>query len=189
MDLSKYSDDDYGKVKRGDISGLSDAGYLMYKQQTQQYQQSQKQSQNPQTVPDDAYKAAHPKDQVVNPQTAAADDAIKMARVNPNSASAVAMRAADKATSPDEANSLAGGLIPGGPVASKIAGYLGKAGKGVAGAVGDTMGSGLANDALGMVSPRLAKLASFLGKVAPKAEEKVAEQAPKRWYPPLQKRE
>lgn len=58
MDLSKFDDKDYEQLKRGNIQGLSDAGYQLYKQQHQQYQQASQQASNPQTTADPASKAA-----------------------------------------------------------------------------------------------------------------------------------
>lgn len=198
MDLSKYNDEDYEKLKKGDVQGMSDQGYLMYKQQFQQHQQAIQQSQNPQTIPDAAYKAAHPMQTVVDPKTAAADAAIKASKINPQGASAMAMQYADRATSPDEVGRLAGGLVTSSPMVSKLAGYLGQAGgavKDVAGSASKAVSSGAAGDLLGVVSPRAAKLASLLGRMAPKAEEEASQAAPAaaeaakvRWYPPVQKR-
>ncbi len=58
MDLSKFNDDDYGKLKKGDISGMSDAGYQEYKTQYQQMRGAQTQAANPTQAPDAADKAA-----------------------------------------------------------------------------------------------------------------------------------
>lgn len=58
FDLSKYSDDDYKKVKSGNIQALSDQGYLIYKQQAEQYKNALQASQNPKTAPDAVDKAA-----------------------------------------------------------------------------------------------------------------------------------
>lgn len=60
MDLSKYNDQDYEQLKRGNIQGMSDAGYQEYKTQSQQYSGAKQQASNPQTTPDSADKAAHP---------------------------------------------------------------------------------------------------------------------------------
>lgn len=54
LDLSKFSDSDYEAIKKDDIKGLSDAGYEMFKQQHQKYEQDLSLSANPTKIPDSA---------------------------------------------------------------------------------------------------------------------------------------
>jgi hypothetical protein len=101
------------------------------------------QAANPQTLPDAADKAAHPNDQVVNPEHSSADTAIKMAKMNPEGFSARAMKAvANQTETPQGVNQLGTALIPGSAAAlSKGAGFLGR--MGTAGLAGGTAAVGV----------------------------------------------
>lgn len=79
---------------------------------------------------------------------------------------------AAQATSPDSVTEAMSGAALGGTAGSAAA-----LGKGAARMVGKAVGSGAANDVLGVVSPRIAKLAALLGKIAPEAESGAAKEA------------
>lgn len=97
----------------------------------------------------------------------------------------------DQQLAPENISRLAGGLGPTG-VSDKISSlgqFLGKAG----GIASKSLGSGMGNDLLGVVSPRMAKLASFLKgakEAVSSATPEAQEVAPKpNWtFPPVQKR-
>jgi hypothetical protein len=154
MDLSKYSDEDYEKLKKGDVKGLSDQGYLTYKQQHQQFQQALQKSQNPDQIPDAADKvAAGGKPQSINGY------AKKFVESQHQGPGGFLRNAADTATAVAGGIGSLGGLFPTKypgmddamkehPIASEVGGYAGQA-----------AATPIAGAAVG-------KLAQFLGKGA-----------------------
>lgn len=132
MDLSKISTEDLKAIRSGNWSDVSTPGLQQYQQQRGHQQQAEQQAQNPQaqTIPDSADKAAHPLSQYLNPQVSSADNAIKMAKMNPDGAMAKVMKmTSDQVETPKGVNQLGTTLIPGAQAAaSQGMGILGKAG-------------------------------------------------------------